>query len=215
MTSDQTKSPTEATQSVVVTHPRNWAAHIHPGFALVLAGVLVPGFCWFALGALIVVLDWIARSHGIAEGSLPHLAALLLVLPAAGTVFTVTVLLTLLFPDGRRLLGRSNPDRALRRRYTWQVLCASVTPFLIWTIVMLVADPFMARSTRESWGWIVEVLAFACYGLTLLAGLIFIARLPFRLLVRCAIGAAYVALVGFLLFPFTVGVAISISGEAL
>jgi hypothetical protein len=199
-----------------VTAPRRtWAERFHPGFGLVLAGVLVPIVLFFALWAVSVVVDWLARSLGVAEERMPKLGGLLLALPAAGTVFTPVVLLTLLFPEGRRLLGRTNPDPAARRRYVRGVLGASVAPFLLWGLAITISEPFFARSAREEWGWIIEVLGFAAYGLSLLAGLVFIVRLPLRLRARCLIGTAYAVLVGFLLFLFTFAVALSISDGVL
>jgi hypothetical protein len=125
------------------------------------------------------------------------------------------VLVTLLFPEGRRLLGRTNPDPAARRRYVRGVLWASLAPFLLFGLAIVIMEPLNARATREDWGWIIEVFWFAAYGLSLLAGLVFIVRLPFRLRARCLIGAAYAVLVGFLLFPFTLGIALSITGGVL
>jgi hypothetical protein len=95
------------------------------------------------------------------------------------------------------------------------VLWASLAPFLLLGLAMVIAEPLFARSTREEWGWIIEVLGFAGYGLSLLVGLVFIMGLPLRLLARCLIGTAYAALVGLLLFPFTLEVTFSISGQAL
>jgi hypothetical protein len=210
--SDQADSHAEAGGPA---HRWNRAARVHPALALVLAGVLVPTIPLIALWEVFVVLDWLAPSLGLAEGGMPGLGAILLVLPAAGTVFTALVLVTLLIPEGRRLLGRANPDPAARRRYTRVLLWASLAPFLTWGLALVIASPLIARSTREGWGWIIEVLGFAAYGLSLLAGLVFIMRLPLRLPARCVIGTAYAALVGYLLFPFTLFVALSISGQVL
>jgi hypothetical protein len=168
-----------------------------------------------SLEAVLAVLGRLARSLGVAEERLPRLGALLLALPAAGAVFTPVVLLTLLFPEGRRLLGRTNPDPVARRRYAQVVLWASLAPFLVWGLAMVIAAPLFARSSRDSWGWIIEVLGIAGYGLSLLVGLVFVMRLPFRLSARCIIGTAYAALVGCLLMPFTLMVSMSIAGAVL
>jgi hypothetical protein len=194
-------------------------ARVPPGLALVLAGVLGPIVLWAALEAVIAVLDRLARSLGVAEGRMPNLAAVLLVLPAAGPVFTAIVLVTLLIPEGRRLLGRTNPDPAARRRYCRSVLWASLAPFLLLGLALAILDPFFAWLTRAGWGGIEDAVGSAAYwlsyGLSLLAGLVFIMRLPFRLRVRGLLGLVYAALVGFLLVPFTWGLAFAFSGEAL
>jgi hypothetical protein len=141
------------------------------------------------------------------------LSPVLLVVAAAGTVVTAIVLVTLLIPEGRRLLGRTNPDPAARRRYVRGVLWASLAPFLLLGLVGEIADPFVAWLTRAGWGGIAaaggSTVYRLSYGLSLLAGLVFIMRLPFRLRVRGILGVVYAALVGFLLFAFTVGLAFS------
>jgi hypothetical protein len=180
---------------------------------LILAGILVP----ITLRVARLGLDLIAKRLGLIDQSIrmPVIDAFLAsLLPATG-VFILMVMLTLLFPEGRRLLGRSNPDPQGSRRYDRLALGASTAPFVPTALVMAMPLSLIQKWLPADLAWIVDGIVFLLYAGGFLVGLILLIRLPLRLAARGVLGASYAAVVAWLFLYFLLAVDFAITGEVL